>query len=56
MVRVSDKFRIPLAILDEWPVDAILDEAEVNMWLHDVDNPPPPPKATGPGGLGQLGM
>ena len=40
MVRVSEKFRIPLAILDEWNIEAIMDEIEIHNYTHDVDNPP----------------
>lgn len=39
MLRVAEKFRLPLATVDEWPVDAILDEVEAIAYLSDVDNP-----------------
>lgn len=54
MFRVSDKFRVPLAIMDDWSIEAILDEVEANMWLFDHDNPPPPKNPSGPGGMGKL--
>lgn len=44
MVRVAEKFRVPLSVLDEWDVEAILDEREVIAYLFDVDNPPAPPR------------
>lgn len=48
MLRVAEKFSIPLAALDEWPLDAILDEADVLGYLHDLDNPPPRQVARNP--------
>ena len=40
MVRVSREFGIMLAELDEYPIEAIMDELEINAHLYDVDNPP----------------
>jgi hypothetical protein len=40
MVRVAEKFRIPLAELDEWPIEVIMDEMEIIEFIADVDNPP----------------
>ena len=39
-VRVAEKHRVTLAEVDEWPIDVILEEADIHGWLHDLDNPP----------------
>lgn len=40
MLRISDKYRIPLREIDEWSLDDIFDEDDALRYLHDVDNPP----------------
>jgi hypothetical protein len=40
MLRVAEKFRVPLHELDRWDVSWILDEADIHRWLHDLDDPP----------------
>jgi len=40
MLRISDKYRIPLREIDEWALDDIFDEDDALRYLHDVDNPP----------------
>ncbi len=40
LVRVAEKFRLPMCEVDEWSMDVILDEREIIEFIHDVDNPP----------------
>ena len=49
MIRVAEKFGVSLRALDEWPIDVILEEADLLGYLFDLDNPPPKEKKTIPG-------
>ena len=44
MLRIADKYRRPLHEIDEWSLDDLLDERDVILYLHDVDNPPQRPR------------
>ncbi len=52
MIRVAEKFNVPLRVLDEWPIDVILEEADLLGYLFDLDNPPRKEKKSAVSGLG----
>ena len=52
MIRVAEKFGISLRALDEWPIDVILEEADLLGYLFDLDNPPPKAKKSTIPGFG----
>lgn len=44
LARVAQRLCIPLHEVDELSISQVLDELDLIRYLHDEDNPPPPPK------------
>lgn len=44
LARIAQRLAISLHEVDELTISQVLDEIDLLAYLHDEDNPPPPPK------------
>jgi hypothetical protein len=45
-LRIAQRLNLPISRIDELSMEEILDERDMIMYLHDLDNPPQPPPKT----------